>query len=243
MLPPSKSLLYPKLKTSMWYHITFSDLSRYKKIRLAHPIVVLQENDIQQLSRDLVLWASAYEYVRKHKITSLSRKEKITYVNIEAKEDTTGIFDANITTSKKPNFTSGIYFKATKVAQCRTVAENRRFKKEVEKETAKKKVTCKFCLQQNKSEYFQKCQYRMDNIFSSSEETMLITLIYLSSNTFKGAYFHLRSNLGNLPNKRSPELAAEIIWRLNVWSLVKSSDILGGIHQHHLPSLLFIINM
>ena len=83
----------------------------------------------------------------------------------------------------------------------------------------------------------------MDNMLYPSEENMLITLIYHSSNTLKAAFVYLRGNLGNLPNKRRPEVAAEIIWRLNVWILVNYYNLWGGHHQHHVPPLLFIISI
>ena len=124
--------------------------------------------------------------------------------------------DNNITTRKRPKLNSRIYLAAAKVAQCRMVAENRREKEEVKKETAKKTAARKVCLQQKLSEAFQKFQDCMDNILSPSEIIMLIALVSLSANTLKDAFSHLGDNLGNLPNQRRLTVATEIIWRLNV---------------------------
>ena len=125
-------------------------------------------------------------------------------------------YDNDISTRKNPNPTSGIYLTAAKLAQCIMVAENRREKEEVKKETAKKTAARKVCLQQKLSEAFQKFQDCMDNILSPSEIIMLIALVSLSANTLKDAFSHLGDNLGNLPNQRRLTVATEIIWRLNV---------------------------
>ena len=125
-------------------------------------------------------------------------------------------YDNDISTRKNPNPTSGIYLTAAKLAQCIMVAENRREKEEVKKEIAEKKAICKVCLQQKQSKAFRKCQDCMDNISSPSEETVVITLIYLSAKTLKDIFVHLGGKLGVSPNQRRPTLAADIIWRLNV---------------------------
>ena len=57
-------------------------------------------------------------------------------------------------TRRNPDFTSGIYLTAVKVAQCIKVAENRREKKEAKNITAKKTATRKINLQLKQSEAF-----------------------------------------------------------------------------------------
>ena len=61
----------------------------------------------------------------------------------------------------------------------------------------------------------------MDNISSSYEETTLVAQVYLSANTLKDEFFHIRDKLGNLRNQRRPTVATEIIRHLNVWVWTK----------------------
>ena len=61
------------------------------------------------------------------------------------------------TSSRNPYPSTGIYLTASKVAQFRLVAENRREKEKAKKETVKKTATRKLRLQQNKCKDFQKC--------------------------------------------------------------------------------------
>ena len=57
----------------------------------------------------------------------------------------------------------------------------------------------------------------MDNIFPYPyKETMFIALVYLSSNTLKDTFVHLRGNMGNLRNYRRTTVSMAIIRRLNV---------------------------
>ena len=65
-------------------------------------------------------------------------------------------------------------------------------KEEVKMETEKKIDNCKVCLQQNRSEDFQEFQYSMNSNLSPYEETMIINLIPLSSNTFKDVFYTLK---------------------------------------------------
>ena len=70
---------------------------------------------------------------------------------------------------------------ASKVAQYRLMAENRREKEEAKKETAKKIATPKLHIQQKRYEAFQKFQDSMKSLLSSpTEELMLINLVNLS---------------------------------------------------------------
>ena len=71
-----------------------------------------------------------------------------------------------------PDFTSGIYFVTVKLTQSRMVAYNKRENYETKK-TSKKTDTHKNCLQNNKSENFQKfhdCIYSPYPSQSMSEE-------------------------------------------------------------------------
>ena len=56
----------------------------------------------------------------------------------------------------------------------------------------------------------------MDNIPSPSEETMLVALASLYSNTLKDSVVCLGGKLGDLPNKRRSTVVTDIILHLNV---------------------------
>ena len=102
------------------------------------------------------------------------------------------ILEKGVTTRKNPDSISEIYLTAAKAAQCRLVAEDRIKKEESKKETAKKISDQKLCLQQKRSEAFQKCQDSMYSLSSSpSEESMFVELVNLSSNTLKDVFAHL----------------------------------------------------
>ena len=73
-------------------------------------------------------------------------------------------YDDRISTKDNPNSTSVIYLTTAKVLQCRMVVENTIEKEETKNKTAKKTASLKVCIQQNKSEYFQRCQCYIYNI-------------------------------------------------------------------------------
>ena len=62
--------------------------------------------------------------------------------------------DEDANTRRNPNSTSGIYFTAAKVTQCRQVAANRREIDEAKKITEKKTATGKVLLQLKRYEAF-----------------------------------------------------------------------------------------
>ena len=122
-----------------------------------------------------------------------------------------------VTTTKKPDPSSGIYRTTAEVAQYRSVAENRREKKEAKKETGNKTAAQRMCLQQNISEAFQKSQDSMYSIsLSTSKESMRIKLVNLSLYTLKGAFAQLGGNIGDIPNQRRETTSREIIQRLKL---------------------------
>ena len=57
--------------------------------------------------------------------------------------------DNDVTTRNNPDSSSVIYLSASKVAQCRMVAENKREKEEVKKETVNKTAAQKLCFQKS----------------------------------------------------------------------------------------------
>ena len=48
------------------------------------------------------------------------------------------------------------------------------------------------------------------------EETMLISLVNLSSTTLNGVFYHLVCKIDNIPNDIRATVAMGIIWHLNV---------------------------
>ena len=66
--------------------------------------------------------------------------------------------------------------------------DNIREEEERKKETKKKTATHKVCLQQKQSGYFQQWQEFMENISYPSKTIILVSIIYLSSNTLKEAF-------------------------------------------------------
>ena len=78
--------------------------------------------------------------------------------------------DNEVTTRKNLDLSLGIYLTAAKVAQCRLVAENRRYKEEAKKEPEKKTAPQKLCLQQNRPKDFQKCQESTYRLLLSTSE-------------------------------------------------------------------------
>ena len=125
-------------------------------------------------------------------------------------------YEEDIGTRMNPYSTSGICLTAEKIVQCRMVTDNRIEKEEEKKETTKNMVVREVCLQHKQSKSFDQCQDCMGNISPPSEETVFKYLIYLSTNTLNYAFFQLRGNMGDLPNQRHPEVAADIMCRSNV---------------------------
>ena len=70
------------------------------------------------------------------------------------------------TSTSNPDFSTGIYLTADKVAQCILVSDNRIEKVEAKKETAKNTANQKLHLQQKRCEAFQKFQYSMNSLLS-----------------------------------------------------------------------------
>ena len=111
-------------------------------------------------------------------------------------------------TRGKPNSTSGIYFTAVKVAQCRQVATNRREMEEAKQMTAKKIATRKVHLQLKRYEAFDMCINSMNSLsLSTSDKDRFIKLIQKSSNTIKDDFLHVGRKLAELPNKGRYTLA------------------------------------
>ena len=108
------------------------------------PMVLLWTNGSQQSSRNIILWAAPYDAVRQWTIIHIqvTKREYSTILHQNKL-----ISDNDVTTRNNPDSSLGIYLTATKVAQCRLVSENRRYKEEAKKETAKKTASLKLCLQ------------------------------------------------------------------------------------------------
>ena len=128
-------------------------------------MVVLQAEGTKESLEKIILRAATYDAVRKITVTPIqaTRKECMA---VQKQKKARLVNDE--TSLRNPDSISGIYLTATKVAQCRLVAENRREKEEAKKETEKKTFTRKLHLQQKRYEDFQKCQDSMNSLSSST---------------------------------------------------------------------------
>ena len=88
--------------------------------------------------------------------------------------------DEDANTRSNPNSTSGIYLTASKVAQCRQMAANRREMDEAKKITAKNTATRKILLQLKRSEAFDMCINSMNSLSSSYTDKDRLIQILLS---------------------------------------------------------------
>ena len=122
------------------------------------------------------------------------------------------IFDNVITNRKNPYPSLGIYLISYKVAQFRLMDKNKREKEQANKKKAKKTTSRKLCLQEKRSEDFQKYQDSMNSLLlSTTEESKFINIINLYSNNQKENFSYLVGNLDKLPNQRRETAARKII--------------------------------
>ena len=107
-------------------------------------VILLAKGSTQKPPRNILLRAVAYDTVPKQTILPLQNIKKEFMMIIIRKK--VKMENADTTTRRNPDSTSGIYLTAVKVEQCRYVDDNRREKEEAKKATANKTATRKFHL-------------------------------------------------------------------------------------------------
>ena len=118
-------------------------------------VIIQAKGRTQQPSRNILLWAAAYDTVRKRTVLPLQETKRENMMILQQKKVKLANDEAN--TRRNPNSTSRIYLTAAKVAQVRQVATNRRALDEAKKTTAKKTATRKIHLQLKRSKAFDMC--------------------------------------------------------------------------------------
>ena len=113
-------------------------------------MVVLQEKEITESSRNLILRYAAYDTMRKHNIiplkeTNKENMEEFKQKNMRLKDDV-----RNITTRKNPDLTSVIYPTDAKLLQYRMMTDNRTDKKRQTSKQQRRQPPARFAF--NKSD-------------------------------------------------------------------------------------------
>ena len=88
---------------------------------------------LQQLSRNILLWAAAYDTVQKQTVLTLQSMKRGFIMILNQKK--VKLANQDTTTKRKSDSNLGIYLTTAKVFQCIQVAENRREKEEAKKVT------------------------------------------------------------------------------------------------------------
>ena len=142
---------------------TLSAINLQVKITNDPMVIIRSKGNIQQPSRNIILWAAAYDTVRKRTILPLQEMKRETMMILKQKKVKLTNEDANI--RRNPNSTSGIYLNAVKVAQFRQVDANRREKEEAKKVSSKKTATRKVHLKLKRCEDFYSCIKSTNSLF------------------------------------------------------------------------------
>ena len=175
------------------------------------PMVIIRaKGSTQQPPRNILLWAAAYDTVRKQTVLPL-QDTKIENMMI-LKNRKIKLENEDDNHKRKPNSTSGIYLTAVKVEKCRQVAANRRETEEAKNITAKETSTRKINIQLKRSEAFDTCINSMNSLsLSNTDEYRFIQIIQQLYNIIKDAFVHIGGKLAELPNQRKGPVSREMI--------------------------------